>query len=141
MEFDESLGAKLEAIRGVSTTLAAHMGIEYRRLFRDEVVISMEVLPHHLQPFGILHGGASLVLAETAASVGGWLHLLDEREYAVGLEINANHLRPAQAGDTLTARATPIHTGSTTQVWDVRISNAAEKLVCISRCTLAVRRR
>ena len=116
--------------------LDALLGIAYERLTPDEVVLTMPVTPRHHQPFGILHGGASLVLAESAASVGAALKA-PAGKTAVGMEINANHLRPVRAG-TLRAVATPLHAGRTTQVWEVRLTDERERLVCISRCTLAV---
>jgi uncharacterized protein (TIGR00369 family) len=84
-----------------------------------------------------LHGGASLALAETVASIGGWLNVEQESEIAVGLELNANHLRPVREGFVL-AEATPLHRGRSTQVWEIRITDEKERLTCISRCTLAV---
>jgi uncharacterized protein (TIGR00369 family) len=90
------------------------------------------------QPFGQLHGGASVVLAETVASVGSW-NLLDmEKEYAAGLEINANHIRGKSEG-TVKATGFPIHKGKTTMVWDIKITDEQnDKLICIARCTMAV---
>ncbi len=102
----------------------------------ERVVATMPVTPDHHQPFGLLHGGVSVVLAETAASVGGFLAAPDGRA-AAGLEVNANHVRPVRDG-ALTATATPLHTGRTTQVWEVKIRNADDQLVCASRCTLAI---
>ncbi|WP_103027408.1 hotdog fold thioesterase [Salinibacter altiplanensis] len=102
----------------------------------ERVVATMPVTPDHHQPFGLLHGGVSVVLAETAASVGGTLAAPDEQG-AAGLEVNANHVRSVRDG-TLTATATPLHTGRTTQVWTVKIRDADDRLVCASRCTLAV---
>jgi uncharacterized protein (TIGR00369 family) len=97
----------------------------------------MRVEPRTHQPFGLLHGGASVALAETVASVGAWLHIDPAREAAVGLEINANHLRGVREG-LVTATATPIHAGRTTHVWDVRIADEAGRPVCVSRCTVAI---
>jgi uncharacterized protein (TIGR00369 family) len=106
-------------------------------LGRDRVVARMPVGPPVHQPFGLLHGGASVALAESVASVGAWLNVDPEREGAVGLEINANHVRPMREG-VVTATATPAHVGRTTQVWDVRIADERGRLVCVSRCTVAV---
>ena len=89
------------------------------------------------QPFGILHGGASVALAETVASLGAVMNVDLEKASAVGLEINANHLRAKRDG-VVRATATPFHVGRSTQVWDVRIVDEEERPVCISRCTLAV---
>lgn len=102
----------------------------------ERVVATMPVTPRHHQPWGYLHGGASVALAETAASVGGYL-ACPPGMAAFGLEINANHVRPAREG-TLTATATPLHVGRTSQVWGVEIRDERGRLVCVSRCTLAV---
>lgn len=116
--------------------LAALLRIEFEEIADGRAVATMPVTPAHLQPLGYLHGGASLVLAETAASVGATSGLLPE-SVAFGLEINANHVRPKRAG-RLRAVAERLHAGKTTQVWDVRITDEDERLVCVSRCTLAV---
>jgi len=105
-------------------------------LTRDRVVIRMPVDKRVHQPYGLLHGGATLALAETAASVGTVFHLDPAREVAVGMEINANHLRPKRDG-VITATATPLHSGRTTVVWDVRVTDEDDRLVAISRCTVA----
>jgi uncharacterized protein (TIGR00369 family) len=102
----------------------------------DRCVVTMPVTSRVYQPTGVLHGGASLALAETAASVGANAACPDGM-IALGQEINANHLRPKRDG-TLRAVATPVHVGRTSQVWTVEIRDEAGKLVCISRCTLAV---
>ncbi len=117
--------------------LAATLGIEFREATRERVVATMRVEPRTHQPFGLLHGGASVALAETVASVGAWLHIDPAREAAVGLEINANHLRGVREG-VVTATATPLHAGRTTHVWDVRIADEAGRPVCVSRCTVAI---
>jgi 1,4-dihydroxy-2-naphthoyl-CoA hydrolase len=104
---------------------------------RERVVLTMPIGPQHKQQAGYLHGGVSVLLAETAASIGTALNIDLERQMTFGIEINANHLRPKRAGQ-LTVTATPIHRGRTTQVWDIRITDELEKLVCVSRCTLAV---
>lgn len=88
------------------------------------------------QPFGLLHGGASVLLAETLGSIAGNL-CLDERHLAVGLEINANHVRSARDGQ-VTGTARPLHVGRQTQVWEIRIEDEQRRLLCISRLTLAV---
>jgi 1,4-dihydroxy-2-naphthoyl-CoA hydrolase len=104
---------------------------------KDKVVATMPIGPNHLQQVGYLHGGVSVVLAESVASLGTVLNIDASRQMAFGLEINANHLRPKRDGQ-LTAVATPIHRGRTTHVWNIRISDEHDKLVCISRCTVAV---
>ncbi len=112
------------------------LGIAFLEVSPDRVVATMPVSPRVHQPFGLLHGGASVVLAESAASVGTWLNCDPDTERAVGIEINANHVRAKRTG-TLTAEALPLHRGRTTMVWDVRIRVAAGRLVCVSRCTVA----
>lgn len=104
---------------------------------KDKVVATMPIGPNHRQQVGYLHGGISVVLAESVASLGTVLNIDPTRQMAFGLEINANHLRPKRDGQ-LTAVATPIHRGRTTYVWDIKISDENDKLVCISRCTVAV---
>ena len=104
---------------------------------KERVVARMPVAPKVHQPFGLLHGGASVALAETVASIGGWMNVDREKEGVVGLEINANHLRGKRDG-VVTAVATPVHVGRKTHVWEIRISDEQDKLVCLSRCTLAV---
>ncbi len=117
-------------------TLARKLGIDYTVLEKDRIVATMPVEPNR-QPFGIMHGGASLALAETLASVGAWLNV-DETQFAtVGMELNANHLRSMRTG-VVTGIGIPLHRGRTTQVWEVKITDEQGKLVCISRCTLAV---
>lgn len=104
---------------------------------KDRVVATMPIGPNHRQQVGYLHGGISVTLAESLASLGTVLHIDPSRQMAFGLEINANHLRPKREG-LLTGVATPIHMGRTTHVWDVRITDENNKLVCISRCTVAI---
>jgi 1,4-dihydroxy-2-naphthoyl-CoA hydrolase len=103
----------------------------------DRVVATMPVQPKVHQPFGLLHGGASVALAETVASLGAYLNVMDSGMGAVGLEINANHLKAKRDG-IVTATATPIHKGRTTHVWQVEIRDEDGKMVCVSRCTLAI---
>jgi 1,4-dihydroxy-2-naphthoyl-CoA hydrolase len=103
----------------------------------EKVIATMAVQPKVHQPFGLLHGGASVALAETVASFGAFLSVADQGMMAVGLEINANHLRGVRDG-IVTATATPIHKGRTTQVWHIEIKDQNDKMVCISRCTLAI---
>lgn len=121
------------ATRGLADTL----GIDVLELTPARVVATMPVDDRTRQPFGILHGGASVALAETVASLGAAMNADLERFHTVGLEINANHLRAKREG-VIRATALPIHLGRSTQVWEVRIVDEAERAVCISRCTLAV---
>jgi uncharacterized protein (TIGR00369 family) len=118
-------------------TLLESLGIEVVLATAERVEARMPVGPRVHQPFGLLHGGASVALAETVASVGGYMNVDPAREHVVGLEINANHLRAKRDGE-VRAVATPIHVGRRTQVWDVRITDEEGRLVCVSRCTLAV---
>jgi 1,4-dihydroxy-2-naphthoyl-CoA hydrolase len=118
-------------------TLLSTLGIEIVEASKERVVARMPVGPKVHQPFGLLHGGASVALAETAASTGGWMHVDREKETVVGIEINANHLRGKRDG-VVTAVATPLHIGRKIHVFEVRITDERDKLVCISRCTLAV---
>lgn len=128
----------LEAYRTlVSRGLADTLGIEMVELTRDRCVATMPVNDRTRQPFGILHGGASVALAETAVSLGAWLNIDRERFAAVGLEINANHIRAKRDG-VVRATATPVHRGRTTQVWAVEITDEEGRLICVSRCTIAV---
>lgn len=113
------------------------LGIEITELDKGRVVAKMPVERKHHQPMGLLHGGASVVLAESLASVGGWYLVAEENKVVVGQEINANHLRSVQSG-TLQGIATIIHRGRTSQVWEIKISHPDKGLICISRCTLAV---
>jgi|SRR5579864_1990384 len=103
----------------------------------DRLVATMLIGPNHRQPDGYLHGGISVTLAETVASLGSALRIDRKRQMAFGLEINANHLRPKRDG-VVTATATPLHLGKATHVWDVRIVDEQGKLICVSRCTVAV---
>ena len=112
------------------------LGIEHVELDPDRVVMRMPIDTRHRQPLGYLHGGASVVLAESVATVGAWLNCTPGK-VAFGSEINASHLRPKRSG-TLTAIGTPIQVGSANQVWEVRIHDEDEKPVCVSRCRLAV---
>ncbi|QGF22403.1 hotdog fold thioesterase [Raineyella fluvialis] len=114
-----------------------HLGIVITGATDDSLLGSMTVDQRTVQPFGVVHGGASVLFAETLASWAATYTLDQSRQYAVGLEINANHVRPGLPG-LLHGVATPINLGRTTQVWDIRITNEAGKLVCVSRCTMAV---
>lgn len=117
--------------------LAVALGIEMIELTRERVVATMPVDDRTRQPFGLLHGGASIALAETVASFGAVVHIDRERFAAVGLEINGNHLR-AKTDGIVRATGTPAHIGRSTQVWTVEIADEEERLVCVSRCTMAI---
>ncbi|HLQ30719.1 MAG TPA: PaaI family thioesterase [Ktedonobacteraceae bacterium] len=130
-----------EIIAQINTTRAGSvweiLDITLVSAAKDRVVATMPIGPNHRQQVGYLHGGISVVLAESVASLGTVLNIDASRQMAFGLEINANHLRPKRDGQ-LTAVATPVHRGRTTHVWDIKISDENDKLVCISRCTVAV---
>jgi 1,4-dihydroxy-2-naphthoyl-CoA hydrolase len=118
-------------------TASEGLGITVIEVAEDRLVATMPIGPNHRQPGGYLHGGISVVLAETVASLGSMFHIDRGRQMAFGLEINANHVRPKRDG-VVTATATPLHLGRTTHVWDVRIVDEQGRLVCVSRCTVAV---
>jgi len=117
-------------------TIMETLDIKITEYTPERVVATMPVNSKVHQPFGKLHGGASLVLAETVASAGSYQFIDTSRQHAVGLEINANHIR-SQAAGLVKAVGIPVHVGRRTQVWDIRIYNEKEELVCISRCTTA----
>ena len=119
------------------TNMLAHLGIEITEIGKDYIVGKMPVDDRTKQPYGFLHGGASVVLAESLGSIGANHFVDQEKYYCVGLEINANHLRPVQSGYVI-GKAQAIHLGKTTQIWEIKITNEAQKLVCISRLTMAV---
>lgn len=116
------------------------LGMEIVTLEKNRVVMTMPVDERTHQPAGYLHGGASVLLAETAASIGGFLNVNEEEEAVFGVEINANHLKSKREG-VVTATATPIHIGRTTQVWNIDIRDEQDAKICISRCTIGVVKR
>jgi len=118
-------------------TMVDVLDIVFTEMGADFLRATMPVNARTCQPMRLLHGGASVALAETLASVGANC-CLDDAHAAVGQEINANHLRPALEGETVTGTARLLHAGARSQVWSVEISNARGQLVCISRVTMAV---
>lgn len=118
-------------------TMVEHLGIKFTEIGNDFLQAEMLVNKNTHQPFGLLHGGASAALAETIGSMAGNLAVSSDR-YCVGLEINANHVRPVSTG-VVRGIAMPLALGRTIQVWDIKIYNEKEKLVCVARLTLAVR--
>lgn len=116
-------------------TIVGLLGIQFEEITPERVVATMPVDARTHQPFGLLHGGASVVLAETVASIGAALNAGPGRT-AVGMEINANHIRAKRSG-VVRGVATPSHIGRTTTVWEIRITDEEKKLICLSRCTLA----
>ena len=121
-------------------TMGDYIGIELTEVGTDYLKARMPVDHRTKQPYGLLHGGASCVLAETIGSIASSLVIDQEKFICVGLEINANHVRSAREG-FVTGIATPLHLGSTTHVWDIRIKDEKDKLVCISRHTVAILKR
>ena len=120
-----------------SHTLIDALGIEMVEIHDGRAVATMPVNEQKRQPFGYLHGGASVALAETVASVGTAAMIDLEKEICFGLEINANHIKAKKDG-VVTAVAETVHRGKTTMVWDIRIRDEQEQLICISRCTMAI---
>jgi len=118
--------------------IAEHLGIEFTEIGDDYISGKMPVDNRTRQPLGLLHGGASCVLAESLGSVGGALCVDQTKQIVVGLEINANHIRGVREGYVY-GTARPIHIGRSTQVWEIKIVNESKQLVCISRLTLAVK--
>lgn len=119
-------------------TMVEHTGITITEIGDNYLKGTMPVDHRTTQPMGILHGGASVALAETLGSIAANLVVDNKKNYCVGLDINANHLRQARAGTTVTGIAKPIHIGKSTQVWSIEILNEENQLVCISRLTMAV---
>ena len=117
--------------------LSDYIGIEFTEIGKDFLKALMPVDQRTIQPFGLLHGGASVVLAETLGSVGASLTLNNEEQIAVGVEINSNHLRSATKG-FVTGITTPIHLGRKLQVWEIKITNDKDQLINVSRITLSI---
>jgi 1,4-dihydroxy-2-naphthoyl-CoA hydrolase len=118
-------------------TMGEHLGMEWVEVGNDYLKMKMPVDERTKQPYGLLHGGASCALAETVGSVASAFVIDPEKFICVGLEINANHVRSARSG-YVTATCTPLHIGASTHVWDIKIIDERQKLVCISRLTVAV---
>lgn len=137
-KISDELKPKLEFFKKFAkANMGETLGLEFISIESGKIVGTMPVDHRTHQPFGVLHGGASVALAETLASIGGWLLVDVEKFTTVGVEINANHIRPVSKG-LVTGTALCIHQGKSTHVWEIKITNEREKLVCISRCTLAV---
>lgn len=120
-----------------NNTMTDHLGIHFLEIGEDYLKATMPVDHRTRQPYGLLHGGASVALAETLGSVGSHLVVDSSQFNSVGIEINANHLRGVREG-IVTGIARPIHTGKTTHVWEIKIYDEREKLVCVSRLTVAI---
>lgn len=135
--FQKPSGDFIEQINQRSAgCMVDHVGIRFTEIGDDYLTGTMPVDRRTKQPYGLLHGGASVVLAETLASVATNLTLDPTERYAVGLEINANHIRSATEG-TVTGTTRPLHRGRSTQVWEIHIKQG-EELICVSRITLAI---
>lgn len=117
--------------------MAGYLGIEWVEVGEDFIKMSIPVDEKTKQPYGVLHGGASCVLAETIGSLGSALVIDMEKFYCVGLEINANHIRMVNKG-LVTATCTALHLGRSTHVWDIKLHDEQNKLTCVSRLTVAI---
>ena len=124
-------------MKPMEETIMGVLGIELTEQSAERIVATMPVHAATHQPFGLLHGGASLVLAETVASFRTCQAIDQQKEIADGLEINANHIRGKKDG-VVTAIGTPLHKGRTTMIWDIKILDEEERLICVSRCTVAI---
>ena len=122
---------------GIQNTMTSTIGIEITDIGDDFICGKMPVDERTTQPFGLLHGGASVALAETLGSIGGGIKVYKNNETVVGIEINANHLKSARDG-WVYGKATPIRIGKKIQVWNIEIINEDDDLICVSRLTLAV---
>jgi 1,4-dihydroxy-2-naphthoyl-CoA hydrolase len=120
-----------------NSKMPAFLGIEYTEVGPDYLIAKMPVNEQTKQPMGILHGGASVVLAETVGSVAANIIAMPQGKTCVGLDINANHIKSAKEGYVF-AKGTPVHLGGKTQVWAIEITNEEQQIVCVSRLTLAV---
>ncbi|GAA3927097.1 hotdog fold thioesterase [Chitinophaga oryziterrae] len=134
-----SLNVSLDQLNDTGkNTMSAALGMEFTEIGPDYLRMIMPVNDLTRQPYGLLHGGASVALAETVGSVGSSLIIDSTKQICVGLDINANHIKGVKDG-YVHAIARPLHIGSTTHVWDIRICDEHNKLVCISRLTVAIR--
>ena len=117
--------------------MGEHLSIEFIDIGEDYIVAKMPVDHRTTQPFGLLHGGASVVLAETLGSVAAHFTVDSKKQFCVGLDINANHIKSAKQGYVFGV-TTPVHIGKQTQVWQIRIEDENKRLICISRITMAI---
>lgn len=131
----------LEKLTALSAgTMAEYLGIEWMEVGENFIKARMPVDHRTKQPYGLLHGGASCVLAETLGSVASALVIDQSNAYCVGIEINANHIRSAKSGH-VTGIVSPLHLGASTHVWDIKIYDERQKMICVSRLTVAVLKR
>jgi 1,4-dihydroxy-2-naphthoyl-CoA hydrolase len=130
--------ASLEILNKMSEhTMVTHLGIEFTAIGEDFIEAKMPVDHRTQQPLGLLHGGASLALAETLGSIAAACCLNLNEQYCVGLEINANHIKSVKEG-VVTGTVMPLHMGRKTHVWEIKIRNEKKDLICVSRITMAV---
>jgi len=128
----------LDEINGLAKdTMAQKLGMEFIEISEDLLKMTMPVNNNTKQPYGLLHGGASAALAETIGSVASSMCINNEKQICVGIEINCNHIRGISDGFVV-ATARPLHLGGTSHVWDIRIEDEKERLICISRLTVAI---
>jgi uncharacterized protein (TIGR00369 family) len=126
----------MSAVPPLDQNVHSSLGITVKEVSNERVVCTLEVGPKVHQPYGILHGGVSALLAESAASIGG-AHVVGPDKIVVGIELNASHLRSMREG-TLIATATPVRTGRTVHVWAIELTDEQGRMICIARCSLAV---
>lgn len=133
----EATTAHMNAVS--KATMVEHLGIVFTDVGADFIEASMPVDQRTVQPFGILHGGASVALSESLGSIAAYLCLEDPEGFtSVGVEVNANHLRPVKSGEHVIGRATPVRIGRRIQVWNIDIRDGEQRRVCTSRLTVAV---
>ncbi|MBV7529348.1 hotdog fold thioesterase [Chitinophaga sp. sic0106] len=133
-----SLNVSLDQLNEMgASTMAACLGMEFTEIGPDYLKMMMPVDQRTVQPYGLLHGGASAALAETIGSVGSGLIIDPAKSICVGMEINANHIRGVKSG-YVHAFAKPLHMGATSHVWDIRITDDEHRLICVSRLTVAI---
>lgn len=126
-----------ELQKGSQGTMVDQLGIEFLEVSQKFIKAKMPVDHRTIQPYGLLHGGASVALAETLGSIAAQMNIDGERYVAVGLEINANHVRGMREGFVF-GSTNPIHIGKSTHIWEIKITDNQERLVCISRITVAI---
>ncbi len=138
MQIDKSIEEKVKwFLEQRKVDMGSTLGMKFLKISKEEMIAEMPVDERTVQPFRILHGGASVALAETLCSVGAWVNI-PEGKTSVGIEINANHHRSVAEGGKVTATSAPIQIGRTIHVWETKITDERGKLVCTSRCTLAI---
>ena len=134
--FNKSLSVDSLKSFGINT-MVKHLGMDWVAIGNDYIKMSMPIDERTKQPYGLLHGGASCALAETVGSIASQCVIDPDKFICVGIEINANHVRSARQG-YVNATCTPLHIGASTHIWDIKIHDEREKLVCISRLTVAI---